>query len=74
MDGIKPRPESLVLRRVIVNGLPDMSGGSGSDDNKAGCRPFLQLFQNGKLLFSSTWAHKDSSLAEGASDPADAYR
>ena len=74
MDGIKPRPGSLVLRRIIINGLPDMSGAPGGGDDQAGCRPYLQLFQCGKLLYSSTWAHADAALGDAPSDPADAFR
>jgi hypothetical protein len=29
MDGVKPKPGSLVLRRVILNGIPDFTNGNG---------------------------------------------
>ena len=46
LDGVKPRAAPLVLRRVIVNGVPDFMGGAGRlreagrDGFPArGCRP-----------------------------------
>lgn len=67
VDGVKPRSAPLVLRRIIINGIPDMSGGAragakdvaGSDGAghavRVGARPYVQLFRSGKLLYSSTW-------------------
>ena len=60
IEGVKPRSEPLVLRRVIINGIPDLAS---EDGEPAGCRPFLQLFQSGKLLYSSTWTNADTTTA-----------
>eukprot|EP00505_MAST-04D_sp_SCG-Rhode-Island_P001769 Stramenopile-MAST_4_protein_1769 len=68
MDGVKPRAEPVVLKRVIVNTIPTFFKKDGSDSLRAGestcdgCRPYLQVFKNGKLLYSSTW--RDSKNAE----------
>ena len=63
MEGVKPRSSPLVLRRVIVNNVPDYSGKGAPGQGKAGeqdivhdgCRPYLQLFKSGRQLYSSTW-------------------
>ena len=62
MDGVKPRAEPVVLKRVIVNTIPTFFKNSAVKDTLRehenscdGCRPYLQVFKNGKLLFSSTW-------------------
>ena len=52
MDGVKPRSDPLVLRRMIINTVPSYSTG---EDGTGGCRPYIQIFKNGKLLFTSTW-------------------
>ena len=49
MDGVKPRSDPMVLRRMIINTIPNFNGDEG------GCRPYIQIFKNGKLLFTSTW-------------------
>lgn len=49
LDGVKPRSEPLLLRRVIINSIPifgDNGGGSGN----IGCCPYIQLFKCGKLV------------------------
>ena len=42
-----PSPAPLILERVILNGIP-----ACEDDGS--CRPYIQIFKNGKLVFSST--------------------
>ncbi|CAI5740627.1 unnamed protein product [Peronospora destructor] len=97
MEGVKPRPSALLLRRVIINTIPvfgerrvleqakDTSTDKGSEtvgvegeavtslaavvgvEEKAhddemvetiekGCRPYLQIFKGGKLVFTTTWS------------------
>lgn len=46
LDGVKPRSEHLLLRRVIINSIPNF----GSDGTNVGCTPYIQLFKNGKLI------------------------
>ncbi len=46
LDGVKPRSEHLLLRRVIINSIPNF----GSDGVNVGCTPYIQLFKNGKLI------------------------
>lgn len=46
LDGVKPRSEHLLLRRVIINSIPNF----GSDGVNVGCCPYIQLFKNGKLI------------------------
>jgi tensin len=46
LDGVKPRSEHLLLRRVIMNSIPSF----GSNDTDVGCCPYIQLFKNGKLI------------------------
>lgn len=55
----------MLLERVIMNGIPQLSGsasssgpsdsGSPAHSASAGaCRPYLQIFKDGQLLFTST--------------------
>ena len=46
LDGVKPRSEHLLLRRVIINAIPNY----GSNGTEVGCCPYIQLFKNGKLI------------------------
>uniref|UniRef100_A0A7S2SHL3 Phosphatidylinositol-3,4,5-trisphosphate 3-phosphatase n=1 Tax=Mucochytrium quahogii TaxID=96639 RepID=A0A7S2SHL3_9STRA len=62
MMGTRPEYEPLHLKQLTVVGIPDMF----SNEDKAlpelfpegGCRPYLQVFKNGKLIFTSSWADK----------------
>ena len=58
-----------MLRRVILNGVPDMSHPKDEDDGP-GCRPCFQLFHCGKLLFSTGWSRR---VDAGGDDPVEAY-
>ena len=49
LDGVKPRSEPLLLRRVIINSIPDFSD-STSPEGIKGCCPYVQLFKCGKLV------------------------
>jgi protein-tyrosine phosphatase len=49
LDGVKPRSEPLLLRRVIINSIPNYAPDSGGENEK-GCCPYVQLFKCGKLV------------------------
>lgn len=76
LDGARPRGEPLVLRRVIMNGIPsfglDAPPHAGSSSSSAadgsGCCPYIQLFKNGRLIF--TTAATAASVKDTGSDGA----
>ena len=49
LDGVKPRSEPLLLRRVIINSIP-VFGDNGGGESNHGCCPYVQLFKCGKLV------------------------
>lgn len=49
LDGVKPRSEPLLLRRVIINSIPIFGDNGGGDEN-LGCCPYVQLFKCGRLI------------------------
>ena len=49
LDGVKPRSEPLLLRRVIINSIPNFGDNAGGESN-IGCCPYVQLFKCGKLV------------------------
>lgn len=49
LDGVKPRSEPLLLRRIILSTIPIFGDNGGGDENK-GCCPYIQLFKCGKLI------------------------
>ena len=51
VDGVKPRSEPLLLRRVIMNTIPIFAE-SEERPGSLGCMPYIQLFKNGKLIAS----------------------
>lgn len=66
LDGVKPRAEPLLLRRIIMNGTPgycpdptwtDSSQDKDTDADKdqltLGCCPYIQIFKNGRLMASA---------------------
>lgn len=53
LDGVKPRSEPLLLRRVIINTIPVFGDNAGGEEN-LGCCPYLQLFKGGKLIATAT--------------------
>lgn len=69
LDGIRPRPYAVNLRRIIVNSIPatdtlpdapnDAADDTTPEADKAaarrGCQPLIQLFKSGQLIFSSAW-------------------
>ena len=59
MESVKPRSGAMVLRRAILNGIPNFSGGT-----LRGCCPYLQVFKNGKLVFTTTWSRSTSAAAD----------
>jgi protein-tyrosine phosphatase len=61
LDGVKPRSEPLLLRRVIMNTIPNFSGGSSRGD---GCCPYIQIFKNGTLVANSYLPSKASRAAD----------
>jgi hypothetical protein len=67
LDGVRPRGEPLLLRRIIMNGIPkygennQVSGPSSS----AGCCPYIQLFKNGKILANGLIASPSSTSSGG---------
>lgn len=65
IDGVRPRSEPLLLRRVIMNTIPLFGDTSAGGDGTLGCRPYIQLFKNGKLI--ATAASQKSNNAEDAS-------
>ena len=63
LAGKKPSASSVVLERVIMNGIPKLGerlpAAAGSAAGAVGeaeeaCRPYLQIFKDGQLLFTST--------------------
>ena len=52
LEGIKPRSEPLLLRRVIMNTVPVFGDNAGGEANE-GCCPYLQLFKGGRLISTS---------------------
>jgi len=66
MDGIRPRYEPLNMKRFRVIGIPDFMSAADkarSDlPSNGGCKPYLQVYKNGKLLFTTEW---EDSQKEG---------
>jgi len=62
MEGIKPRVEPLCLKSVSLKGIPDLVTGTEEAGTNArqGCRPYVQVFKNGKLVFTTIWADEQS--------------
>lgn len=67
LDGIKPRSEPVLLRRVIMSTIPkfgkkiernvtrnDDGTESVEDSVEHGCAPYIQLFKNGHLIATAT--------------------
>jgi tensin len=62
LDGVKPRSEPLLLRRVIINCVPVFGSDSDGEGGNLGCCPYIQLFKNGKLIATAA-AQGDSHEA-----------
>ncbi|KAJ3289123.1 hypothetical protein HK104_007721, partial [Borealophlyctis nickersoniae] len=46
LNGSLPNPHPLQLHRVMLNGIPNF-------DNQGGCNPGLEIYQSGKLVYST---------------------
>ena len=64
LDGVKPRSEHLLLRRVIVNAIPNF----GSNGTDVGCCPYIQLFKNGKLIATAVPTSSSESGTASSND------
>ena len=64
LDGVKPRSEHLLLRRVIINSIPNF----GSDGVNVGCCPYIQLFKNGKLISTACPTSGNANYSQGGSE------
>ena len=90
LKGELPNGTPLTLQRIIVNTVPNIRGNEGGRENMAprssgepgneeeltggGCRAELQLLQNGKLLWDSSWAIKAGAAAtDDASSPSPSH-
>jgi hypothetical protein len=60
LDGVKPRSEPLLLRRVIINSIPIFGDNCGSE-NSAGCCPYIQIFKCGRLIATAVPAGSEMS-------------
>lgn len=58
LDGVRPRPEPLLLRRVIMNSIPKFGKFTVVNNDKEqiveGCCPYVQFFKCGKLIATAT--------------------
>lgn len=61
LDGVKPNPEPLYLKRILMNSVP-VFGNDGS--GVEGCCPYIQLFKNGKLITSAAAVADDQNSAD----------
>jgi len=65
LDGVKPNPEPLLLRRILINSVPTF----GADENGSeGCCPYIQLFKNGKLIISAAATSEKATDSNNTSD------
>lgn len=69
LDGVRPRAEPLLLRRVIMNGIPGYGQSDvDSDADTTGCSPYLQLFKNGRIIANAVMADSNTSSSCNRSD------
>lgn len=62
MKGNLPNPQPLQLHQIIVNTVPNFDGNGG-------CQPGIEIFQNGRLIFSSIiGANQSSGIPEESED------
>jgi hypothetical protein len=59
LDGSLPNPLPLRLHRVILNTVPDF-------DNAGGCSPGIEIYQNGRLSYSSVASASANSLSSSS--------
>mmetsp|Transcript_43343 Transcript_43343/g.135764 ORF Transcript_43343/g.135764 Transcript_43343/m.135764 type:complete len:412 (-) Transcript_43343:603-1838(-) len=79
LDGVKPRSEPLLLRRCIMNTIPRIGDQAGNLESRRGsprrggpaqgCRPYLQVFKGGTLLFTTAWNASDLTSTAAAPPP-----
>ena len=62
LGGLKPSLAPLLLRRVIMTTIPNYSKNS----NVVGCCPYIQLFQCGSLIATSTPSSSSSSSSSSS--------
>jgi protein-tyrosine phosphatase len=64
LDGVRPRSEPLLLRRIIMNTVPLFSFSPGTvGESESGCCPYIQLFKNGKLICTSVPTGSSDAMA-----------
>jgi tensin len=64
LDGVKPRSEPLLLRRIILNTIPVF--GDNTEEG-LGCCPYLQLFKCGRLIGTAApTVQSDAPTSEGS--------
>ena len=65
LEGVRPRAEPVMLKRVMIGkGVVDMMSPEDKQNyGFEGCRPYLQLYKDGKLIFSTVW--QDAQLPNG---------
>ncbi|KAJ3118312.1 hypothetical protein HDU96_002469 [Phlyctochytrium bullatum] len=64
LNGSLPNPHPLRLHRVILNGVPEFDG-------RGGCHPGIEIYQTGKLVYSSVYGQPPP--LPGASDDGEVY-
>ncbi|KAJ3197973.1 hypothetical protein HDU67_003611, partial [Dinochytrium kinnereticum] len=65
LNGSLPNPYPLRLHRVILNGVPDF-------DNNGSCCPGIEIYQTGKLIYSSVYGQPPP--LPGSQDDGEVYR
>lgn len=70
LDGVRPRGEPLLLRRIIMNGIPKYGAKADNNSNEVvGCCPYIQLFKNGKIIANGLIASGPSQDTGGEDNP-----
>lgn len=63
LDRVKPRAEPLLLRRVIINNIPNFNS-DVMDIQNSGCCPYIQLFKNGALIANANPTTQSTANSE----------
>ncbi|KAJ3307681.1 hypothetical protein HDU76_004444, partial [Blyttiomyces sp. JEL0837] len=61
LNGSLPNPMGLAIQRVILNTVPDF-------DNAGSCNPGIEIYQSGKLVYSSVLVMQQYQQAGGAAN------
>ena len=73
LDGVKPRSEPLLLRRIIINSVPVFGENKNKKDEEGdaaqGCCPYIQLFKGGRLISTSSPATGPKDNKSDSEDP-----